>query len=132
MTRTFNPETYGRLLAHYRPKPITTEAENEASIALAQELEHRSHRTPEEDILLELLVALIEKFEDAHYSIPAGSPQSMLHHLMDARDLEPNDLYEVLGSQEIVTEVLNGKQTVNKIQAQLLAEFFHVDMSLFL
>jgi hypothetical protein len=42
MILTFNSETYGELLALYQPKAITTEAENERAIAIAQELEHRS------------------------------------------------------------------------------------------
>jgi HTH-type transcriptional regulator / antitoxin HigA len=128
---TFNPETYGRLLAQYRPKPINSETENEAAIALALELEHRSPRTLEEETLLSLIVTLIEKFEDVRYSIPSGTPQSMLHHLMDARDLEPSDLYNVLGSEEIVKNILSGQQAIDPTQARLLAEFFHVDASLF-
>jgi HTH-type transcriptional regulator / antitoxin HigA len=43
---------------------IETEAENGAAIMLAESLEH-CQRTPEEDALLELLIILIEKFEDA-------------------------------------------------------------------
>lgn len=56
MTSTFDSKSYIDLLVRYQPKPITTEAENEAAIALAQNLEHRSNRTPEEDAFLELLL----------------------------------------------------------------------------
>ncbi|WP_256871645.1 transcriptional regulator [Nostoc sp. TCL26-01] len=101
MTRTFNPESYGRLLAEYQPKTITTEKENEQAIKLALSLEHRSHLTPEEEMLLELLITLIEKFEETHYSIPQGTPNSMLRHLMDARDMTTQELAEVLGSVEV-------------------------------
>lgn len=34
MTRTFNPEFYGHLLAKYQPKRITAEEENQQAIAL--------------------------------------------------------------------------------------------------
>jgi HTH-type transcriptional regulator/antitoxin HigA len=34
MTRTFNPKSYGQLLAEYQPKTIITEEENEQVIAL--------------------------------------------------------------------------------------------------
>jgi HTH-type transcriptional regulator / antitoxin HigA len=40
---------------------------------LAESLEHRQ-RTPEEDALLELLIILIEKFEDASYPVPNVEP----------------------------------------------------------
>jgi HTH-type transcriptional regulator / antitoxin HigA len=63
MTRTFNPESYGQLLAKYQPKTITTEEENDQALVLAQDLEHRSNRTPEEETLLELLVTLIESLK---------------------------------------------------------------------
>ena len=132
MTRTLNPESYGRLLAQYQPKVINTEEENETAIALAEELEHRPHRTPEEDTLLELLVTLIEKFEEEYYPIPPGTPHSMLLHLMDARNLKQEALVGVIGSRGVVSEVVNGKRSISKAQAKALAEFFQVDASLFI
>jgi HTH-type transcriptional regulator/antitoxin HigA len=131
MTHTFNPESYGKLLAEYKPKTITTEEENEEAIKLAQNLEHRPNRTPEEEILLELLVTLIEKFEETHYPIPQGTPYSMLMHLMDARDTTTEALASVIGSLEVVREIINGDRTINKIEAEALANYFHVDASLF-
>ncbi|MDZ8077515.1 MAG: transcriptional regulator [Nostoc sp. DcaGUA01] len=71
MTRTFNPESYAKLLAEYQPKIITTEEENEQAMpvdkplcvyALALTLDYHPNRTAEEEMLLELLVTLIEKF----------------------------------------------------------------------
>lgn len=77
MTLTFNRESYAALLAKYQPKVITTEAENENAIAIVEDLEHRSHLTPEEKALLELLVTLISKFEEENYPIPQGL--SLIH-----------------------------------------------------
>ncbi len=132
MTRTFNPESYGKLLAKYQPKIITTEEENEQALKLAQNLEHRPHRTPEEDVLLELLVTLIEKFEETHYPIPQGTPHSMLIHMMDARDITAEALIDVIGSLEIAQEIIDGIRTMNKTEAEALANYFHVDVSLFI
>ncbi len=132
MTRTFNPESYASLLAHYQPRVIETESENEAMIALAEELEHRPNRTPEEDTLLELLVTLIEKFEEEHYPLPEGDPHSMLLHLMEARALNQEALVGVIGSRGVVSEVVNGKRSISKAQAKALGEFFHVSPALFL
>ena len=131
MTRTFNPESYGKLLAEYQPKIITTEAENEQAIALALTLEHRPNRTPEEEMLLQLLVTLIEQFEETHYPILQGTPNSMLVHLMDARDTTTEALAEVIGSLEIALQIVNGDRTISKTQAEALADYFHVDVSLF-
>jgi len=131
MTRTLNKETYAKILAQYQPKVIETESENEAAIALAESLEYRA-RTPEEDALLELLVALIEKFEEEHYPLPEGNPHSMLLHLMEARGIKQEDLVGVIGSRGVVSEVVNGKRGISKAQAKALAEFFHVSPELFI
>jgi hypothetical protein len=58
-----NLDAYGQLLAHYKPRVISTEAENDEVIARCHELEHRSERTPEKELMLELLVKLIEPIE---------------------------------------------------------------------
>ena len=108
MTPVFNKESYANLLSQYQPKVIATEEENEAAISLAEALEYRE-RIPEEDALLELLVTLIEKFEDEHYPPPPENPHSMLLHLMEARDLKQEDLVGVIGSRGVVSEVVNSK-----------------------
>jgi hypothetical protein len=45
------PVTYADLLAKYQPKAIDTEEENDAAIAIAEELDDRQNRTVEEDAL---------------------------------------------------------------------------------
>lgn len=131
MIRTFNRESYVKLLTQYQPKIIETDSENEAAIALALELEHRLNRTPEEAAFLELLVTLIEKFENEHYQLNASTPQSILQHLMEAQNLKQSDLVGVIGSSGIVSEVVNGKRDISKAQAKALGEFFHVSHTLF-
>ena len=63
----------------------------------------------------------------------------MLIHLIDARDITPETLAEVIGSLEAVREIVNGDspsetlrdRTISKTQAEALADYFHVDASLF-
>lgn len=86
MLRTINPDAYAILLSKYQPKVIETETENDAAIPVAEELERKKLRTPEEDVLLELLVTLIEKFAEEHYLLPKLDSHSMLLHLMDAQN----------------------------------------------
>lgn len=133
MTLTINPESYAKLLAQYQPKVITTDEENDAAIALAEELDHRIDRTLEENALLELLIVLIERFEDEHYPMGNHStPQSMLQFLIEQRNLKQADLVGILGSSGVVSEVVNGKRSISKAQAKALGEFFHVSPALFL
>ncbi|MGV2831016.1 helix-turn-helix domain-containing protein [Myxosarcina sp. GI1(2024)] len=132
MTLTINPSDYAQLLAKYQPKVIETEAENDRAIELAQELEHKANRSYEEDAILELLVTLIEKFEDENYPISKGTPHSMLLHLMESNKIKQENLVGVIGSRGVVSEVVNGKRSISKAQAKALAEFFSVDVGLFI
>jgi HTH-type transcriptional regulator / antitoxin HigA len=132
MTLTFNPESYTNLLIRHQPKPIATDSEYEAALALASDLEHRSIITPEEDTLLELLLTLIEKYEATHAPIPTVSGSSVLHHLMEAQDLTANDLISTLGNPSIVEQILAGQQKISTTQAQSLAERLNVAAEVFL
>ena len=131
MIRTFDAKSYTDLLVRYQPKPIANEAENEAAIALAYKLEHDPMRSLEEELFL-LLITLIEKFEAENYPIPAGKAGSMLQHLMDARDLDKSDLIPVLGTETEVEKVFVSGRAIEIDEARKLADFFQVDISLFL
>jgi HTH-type transcriptional regulator / antitoxin HigA len=132
MTLTFNSDIYSQLLSQHQPRIIKTEEENEKFLETVEELLSRSHLTPEEDALLELLVKLIEDFEDKHYQLNSSTPRSRLLHLMEARGLEQADLLEILGSSEIVTKIMNSELEITKEQAETLGKFFHVEPSLFI
>ena len=132
MTVTFDTDAYSNLLSKYQPRIIKTEEENEIFLEIVEELISRTNLNPEEDALLELLVKLIEDFEDKHYQINASTPQSRLLHLMDARSLEAADLVEFLGSSEAVVDVICDRLEITKQQAEALEKFFHVDPGLFL
>jgi HTH-type transcriptional regulator / antitoxin HigA len=132
MTLTINPDIYANLLTEYQPKVIKTDEENDRAIALAEKLAHRQNKTAEESALYELLIALIEKYEDEQYPMGESNPHSMLLHLMEARNLKQADLVGVLGSSGVTSEVVNGKREISKTQAKALGEFFHVDSGLFI
>ncbi|KAI9134315.1 type II toxin-antitoxin system HigA family antitoxin [Acaryochloris sp. CCMEE 5410] len=132
MTLTFNADIYSQLLAEYRPKVITSEQENEAAISLAQKLEHLPNQTSEQEALLDLLVMLIEKYEDTAYPIPVSSPREVLLHLMEAKECIQEDLVGVIGSRGVVSEVVNGKRGISIAQAKSLADYFGVDAGLFI
>jgi HTH-type transcriptional regulator / antitoxin HigA len=138
-TLSINPESYGALLTKYLPMPITSEDDNERALEVVQNLMAIKNRSPEEDSLLELLVQLIERFEDEHYSFETGSsqgdlatPRSILLHLMEEHDLKQADLVGTIGSRGVVSEVVNGKRDISKAQASALSQLFHVDVGLFI
>lgn len=132
MTLTFNPDQYSKLLAQYQPKLIRTEEENEKALAVVEELMHRQNRSPEENELYDLLITLIEKFEQEFYAPgEASTPHSMLLFLMEQQDIKQEDLVGVIGTQEVVAEVIEGKREITQEQAKAIADFFKVAPSLF-
>lgn len=95
-------------------------------------LEHKVNRSVEEDAILELLITLIEKFEDENYPLDEGTPQEMLLHLMESNAIKQENLVGIIGSRGVVSEVVNGKRSISKAQIIALAEFFSVDVGLFI
>ncbi|MEA5603549.1 hypothetical protein [Nostoc sp. UHCC 0252] len=132
MTLTFNSEKYKELLTAYLPKLIKSEVQNEQALEIVEDLMHRE-RTPEEDEFYQLLITLIEKFEQEYYQlIQQKNPISMLLFLLEESDRSRDDLVAVLGTEDLVNNILNGQQKINIEQACKLGEFFHVESSLFM
>ncbi len=133
MTITLDSKTYGSLLAAYQPKIITSEEEyNRTLESIEQMMERGEKLTLEENSLLELLSILVEIYEDSQFPVEPSSPQNILLHLMDARELKQSDLVGVIGSKGIVSEIVNGKRAISKAQAKALGEFFHISPALFI
>ena len=131
MTLTFNPEKYKELLTAYLPKIIKTEAENEEALAIVEDLMYRK-RSPEENELYQLLITLIEKFEQEYYQpLPENNPESMLSFLLQESGKSKIDLQVFLGSEYRVDDILTRKQNISLDLAEKLGVFFHVDASLF-
>ncbi|MCL1463339.1 helix-turn-helix domain-containing protein [Argonema galeatum] len=132
MTLTFNGDKYSELLVKYQPKLIRTEEENDKALAIVEELMHRYNRTPEENELYELLVTLIEKFEQDFYEPGnASNSHSMLLFLMEQQGVESKDLVKILGDGDVVAEIVEGKRKISQEEAIALGAFFGVDASLF-
>ncbi|NER99845.1 MAG: transcriptional regulator [Symploca sp. SIO1B1] len=133
MTIILDSKTYGSLLATYQPKIITSEDEYNRTIESIEQMMVRGEElTPEEISLLELLSILVEIYEGSQLAVEPSSPQNILLHLMDARELKQSDLVGVIGSKGIVSEIVNGKRSISKAQAKALGEFFHISPALFI
>ncbi|MGK7955451.1 MAG: type II toxin-antitoxin system HigA family antitoxin [Crocosphaera sp.] len=132
MILTFSSKKYSDLLVKYQPKLIKTEEENEKALAVVEELMHIQNLTPEQEALYELLIVLIEKFEqDFYHPGSASTSDSMLRFLMEQQGVKITDLVEVIGSESIAIELFNGRGEINAEQAKILGDFFKVDSSLF-
>ena len=132
MTISLDTATYSQLLVEFQPKVITTEAEYERNLEIVEKLMACKNRTPEQTAILQLLVTLIEEFENKHYPIEQAPPHAVLQHLMEAREIKQADLVGIVGSKGVVSEIVNGKRTISKTQAKVLGKFFNVSPALFI
>ena len=113
------------------PTPITSARQHEQYLSVLEQLAGKANPTPEEEKYAEVLITLIEAYEEEHHSIPDASPVEVLRALMDAHDLRQKDLVPVFGSESIVSEVLNKKRGLNKTHIERLSKRFHVSPAVF-
>ncbi len=132
MTLIFSSEKYGDLLSQYQPKLIKTEEENERALATVEELMHRRDRSPEENELYDLLIALIEKFEQEFYQPSQVASHSMLQFLMEQQGLSTTHLAEVLGSEGLAAEALKAEHQLTIAQIKALSKLFKVNPIVFI
>jgi HTH-type transcriptional regulator / antitoxin HigA len=124
MTPTSSQQTYTDLLIQYQPKPIKTQQEYKRALTEVEGM-MSGELTEAETAFFELLVLLIENYEEHHYSIDESKPVATLESLIHEFDVEPTSLVEVFGTVEIVSEVVNGQRKVSQSQAESLAKFFN-------
>ncbi|MCO4320521.1 helix-turn-helix domain-containing protein [Aliidiomarina quisquiliarum] len=87
-------------------KPIKTVEDNSAALARIEQLWDAEPNTPEGDEL-EVLVTLVQAFEEEHYRIEAPDPIEAIKFRMEQQGLEDKDLVPFLGQRSRVTEVLS-------------------------
>jgi len=80
--------------------------------------------------LMEVVGNLIESYENTQEYIKDVEPISVLRELMGQHGLTQKDLAEV-GSQGVVSEILNGKRELNVRQIRSLANRFNVSPAVF-
>jgi HTH-type transcriptional regulator/antitoxin HigA len=81
--------------------------------------------TPEADEM-EILVALIESYENKHYRIGPADPIEAIRFRMDQQGLSVKDLQAYIGSSGRVTEVLNRKRPLSLRMIKRLHDELHI------
>ncbi len=81
--------------------------------------------------LMEVVGNLIETYENSQSVLNLGDPISVLKELMKEHGLSQKDLADV-GSQGVVSEILNRKRELNVRQIKSLASRFGVSPAVFI
>ena len=93
-------------------KPIKTEIDYEEALQTVESLMNAKIGTPEGD-KLDVLVTLIEAYEEKHHPILPPEPVEAIIHQMESQGLSRNDLIPIFGSRARVSEILNKKRSLS-------------------
>jgi len=93
-------------------KPIKTETDYTEALQIAESLMGAKVDTPEGD-KLDILITLIEAYEEKYYPISPPDPVEAIIHQMESQGLSRNDLIPLMGSRARVSEILNKKRSLS-------------------
>lgn len=109
-------------------KPIRTIADNEMALKRIEVLFDAEPDTPEGDEL-EILITLVNAFEDEHYPIEAPDPIEAINFRMEQQGLGDADLVKYLGQRSRVSEVLNRQRRLSLNMIRKLNEGLKIPLS---
>jgi HTH-type transcriptional regulator/antitoxin HigA len=126
-------KSYGDVLKQYEPQTIRSEREYNRMLAAADQLMQLRKRTAAEERVLDLIVALLQHYEDDRYPIPEAPPHRVLAHLIEAKNISQAELARETGvSRQLITEVLAGRRAISSSNVRKFADFFRVEPQVFL
>ena len=102
-------------------KPVKNDRELSRALKRIDELWGAKPNTPKGDEL-DILVLLVEKYEDEHYAIPASDPIEAIKFLMDQNSMSRKDLEPYIGTSGRVSEVLSRKRNLTLAMIKKLHE----------
>ena len=86
---------------------------------------------PVKESLIDILGTLIKDYEDRNITESEGDPIGNLKFLLEEHGMTQSDLKEI-GSQGVVSEILNCKRKLNIRQVIALSKIFSVSPSVFI
>ena len=92
-------------------KPIRNKRELKKALDRIDELWGAKSNSPDGDEL-DVLMLLVEKYEDEHHAIPDSDPIEAIKFLMDQNNLSRKDLEPYIGTSGRVSEVLSKKRSL--------------------
>jgi HTH-type transcriptional regulator/antitoxin HigA len=96
----------------YKLKPLKTEKDYEDALAQIDKLWNAKPNSPEED-MLDILVTLIEKYEDKHFPIDPPDPIEAIKFMIEQRGINRAQLDKILGGRNRTSEILNKKRKLS-------------------
>lgn len=102
-------------------KPIKNDDDYETALQEIDRLFDVSPNTPESD-QLEILMTLLEDYENKHYDLPPPDPIDALDYYLDSRRLSPAALEPYIGSSTQVSDILHRRCPLTLAMIRRLVE----------
>jgi HTH-type transcriptional regulator/antitoxin HigA len=102
-------------------KPIRTAADYDLAMAEVERLWDATEGSPESD-RLDILVTLIEKYEEQKFPIEFPDPIDAILFRMEQQNLTRKDLEPMIGPRNRVSEILNRKRALSVDMIRMLNE----------
>jgi HTH-type transcriptional regulator/antitoxin HigA len=109
--------------------PIKTEKDYDLALGRINMLFDAKSNTKEGDEL-DILVTLVEKYEQIHYPIPEPDPIEAIKFMMEQNGLTDTNLGIILNSRSRVTELFKRKLALTIKQIRVLTETLHIPASI--
>lgn len=106
-------------------KPIKTEKDYEKALDRIEKIYDVKPNTKESDEL-EILLVLVEDYEEKHYFIEAPTLIEAIKFRMEQENLKQKDLMVALGDKSIVSKVLSGKRELTVDMIRKLHSMFNI------
>lgn len=90
-------------------KPIKTKKDYENALKRIDTLFNAKPNTPDGD-LLDILVTLVEAYEQKHFAIAPPDPIEAIKFRMDQLGMKQSDIAKVIGGKNRASEILNKKR----------------------
>ncbi len=115
----------------YKLKPIKTKKAYEEALAQVDKLWDAKPNSPDGD-MLDILVTLIEKYEDKYFPIDAPDPIEALKFLIEQSTISRAQLDTILGGRNRTSEVLSKKRKLSLNMIRSLHNDLHIPYHLLL
>jgi HTH-type transcriptional regulator/antitoxin HigA len=106
-------------------KPVKTKKDYQSALKKIEELFNAKPDTPDGD-LLEVLVTLVESYEQKNYNIAPPDPIEAIKFRMEQMGLKQADLSDAMGGKNRVSEILNRKRELTAGMMRNLHKQFNI------
>jgi HTH-type transcriptional regulator/antitoxin HigA len=110
-------------------KPVKTKKDYQSALKEIERLFDAEPNTPAGD-RLDILVTLVEAYEEMHYPVDFPDAISALKYWMESRGLDRKDLEPYIGTRARIAEVLNHKRDLTLTMIRNLHDHLHIPAEL--